>query len=124
MGYRVFKDSHGVEWQTWDVVPQLAERRSGDRRRVQVSAPAPEREERRRTRDRRVAMGRRSVLGAGLDGGWLCFEAQSEKRRLTPIPPDWLRCDDACLERYCRQAKPALRASSAIDIATLADFRS
>jgi len=32
MGYRVFTDSQGREWQAWDVVPQLTERRGIDRR--------------------------------------------------------------------------------------------
>ena len=122
MGYRIFKDSKGTEWQTWDVVPQLAERRGGDRRRGEMSASdASMLSERRRANDRRVVTGRRPTLSAGLDGGWLCFEAQVEKRRLTPIPADWLRCDDACLERYCRQAKPAMRSSLAVDISALSD---
>ena len=32
MGYRVFRDSQGTEWQAWDVVPQLTERREIERR--------------------------------------------------------------------------------------------
>jgi hypothetical protein len=122
MGYRVFRDSEGTEWQTWDVVPHLAERRAAERRRAAVAA-AVLAVERRTRADRRVGAGRRPLLSAGFDAGWLCFEAPSEKRRLTPIPGDWLRCDEACLERYCRQARPAVRSSAAIDISTLADFR-
>ncbi len=117
MGYRVFRDSQGTEWQTWDVVPQLAERRLGERRRsMNASVPT----ERRRA-ERRILSGRRPVLSRGLDGGWLCFEARLEKRRLTPIPSDWLHCDEECLEGYLRQAKPALRVSTAMDISTLMD---
>jgi hypothetical protein len=122
MGYRVFRDSQGTEWQTWDVVPHLTERRATDRRRAAVAAAMPA-VERRATPDRRMGAGRRPLLSAGLDAGWLCFEAPSEKRRLTPIPADWLRCDEACLEHYCRQARPAMRASAAIDISRLTDFR-
>jgi hypothetical protein len=122
MGYRVFRDSEGIEWQTWDVVPHLAERRAGDRRRTAVAA-AMLAVERRGTSDRRVGAGRRPLLSAGLDAGWLCFEAPDEKRRLTPIPADWLGCDDACLERYCRQARPAMRSSVAVNISTLADLQ-
>jgi hypothetical protein len=107
MGYRIFRDSAGTEWQTWDVVPRLAERRAGERR-VAVSAVKP-RVERRRLRERRVRVGRRPMLSSGLDGGWLCFEAPEEKRRLTPIPADWERCPTTRLEEYCRSAKPALR---------------
>jgi hypothetical protein len=119
MGYRVFKDVNGTEWQTWDVVPQLSERRVSDRRRMRMPPPNVER----RSVDRRVTSGRRPVLSAGLDGGWLCFEASVEKRRLTPIPADWLRCGDERLEEYLHQAKPALRASTAVDISTLLDQR-
>lgn len=122
MGYRVFRDSQGVEWQTWDVVPRLAERRAADRRRAAAAAAAAVAVERRRAEDRRVVAGRRPVLSAGLDSGWLCFEAQVEKRRLSPIPADWLRCDEACLERYCRLAKPA-RMPLPIDITTLPHIR-
>jgi hypothetical protein len=117
MGYRVFRDSKGTEWQTWDVVPQLAERRLTDRRGAVIARQQPDR----RHGERRVLTGRRPVLSAGLDGGWLCFEAAIEKRRLTPIPGDWLRCDEERLEQYCREAKPALRASAAVDISTLLD---
>ena len=121
MGYRVFRDSQGAEWQTWDVVPQLAERRGGDRRRADSMATLAAENERRRPQERRVVSGRRPTLSAGLDGGWLCFEAPVEKRRLAPIPADWLRCDDACLERYCQQATPTSRSSITIDISALAD---
>jgi len=106
MGYRIFRDSAGTEWQTWDVVPRLAERRVGDRR---VTVSAAPRVERRRISDRRVRMGRRPMLSSGLDSGWLCFEASVEKRRLTPIPVDWERCPTARLEEYCRAARPAAR---------------
>jgi hypothetical protein len=110
MGYRVFRDSQGIDWQTWDVVPQLAERRVSERRRVAGAAVAvPPPTERRRAMDRRVISGRRPMLSAGMDSGWLCFVAPVEKRRLAPIPADWQRCDTAQLEDYCRQAKPAAR---------------
>jgi hypothetical protein len=119
MGYRVFKDSQGTEWQAWDVVPQLSERRVGERRRKRLPPPGTER----RSLERRLVNGRRPVLSAGLDGGWLCFEARVEKRRLTPIPSDWQRCGEERLEQYLRAAKPAMRASAAVDISTLLDQR-
>jgi hypothetical protein len=89
MGYRVFRDSRGTQWQTWDVVPQLTERRELERR---VRLAPVEHADRRRDPDRRVIKGRRPNLTAGMDGGWLCFETDTEKRRLSPIPSDWLRC--------------------------------
>ena len=123
MGYRTFKDSRGIEWQAWDVVPQLGDRRAGDRRSGSSAAITVSDDRRTVKRDRRVVEGRRPVLSAGLGSGWLGFEAQVEKRRLAPIPSDWLRCDEACLERYCGQAKPALRVASALDMNMVAAVR-
>ena len=120
MGYRVFRDSRGVEWQTWDVVPQLTERRGIERRSRRVPV---EHADRRREQDRRVMSGRRPTLTAGLDNGWLCFEGTSEKRRLTPIPSDWQRCSDAQLEKYCQAAKRAPRPSTAAELNDIANIR-
>jgi hypothetical protein len=110
MGYRVFRDSQGREWQAWDVVPQLTERREIERR---MRAAPLEHADRRRQQDRRVIKGRRPVLTAGLDGGWLCFENAFEKRRLTPIPEDWTRCSPAELDHYLQSAKRAARPPTA-----------
>ena len=51
MGYRTFRDSKGTEWQAWDVVPQLTERREIERR---VRMAPVEHADRRRQPDRRV----------------------------------------------------------------------
>jgi hypothetical protein len=107
MGYRSFKDSAGVEWDAWDVVPQLAERRVEHRRQVRERIDFRDR----RRRDRRVVSSRRAVMAPGLTSGWLCFEGAREKRRLSPIPADWARCGDARLEEYCREAKPVRRST-------------
>jgi hypothetical protein len=106
MGYRVFRDSRGTEWQTWDVVPRLGERRHVQRRRIAAPPPAADR---RRQVERRIVIGRRPMLTEGLHAGWLCFEAPVEKRRLTPIPADWQSCEVDQLEDYCQQATPADR---------------
>ena len=113
MGYRVFRDSQGTEWQAWDVVPQLTERREVERR---VRIAPVEHADRRRAQDRRVIKGRRPMLTAGLDGGWLCFENETEKRRLTPIPADWARGSSAELEPYLHEAKRAPRPSTAAEL--------
>jgi hypothetical protein len=107
MGYRSFKDSAGIEWDAWDVVPQLAERRVEDRRQARQRIAFRDR----RHFERRVVSSRRAVMGQGLTGGWLCFEGAREKRRLSPIPTDWARCGDARLEEYCRQATPVRRSA-------------
>jgi len=77
MGYRTFRDSKGTEWQAWDVVPQLTERREIERR---VQRAPVEHADRRRQPDRRVIKGRRPTLTAGLDSGWLCFENAGDPR--------------------------------------------
>ncbi|MBD0319977.1 MAG: hypothetical protein ICV87_06575 [Gemmatimonadetes bacterium] len=38
--------------------------------------------------------------------GWLCFEAESEKRRLPDPPAGWGEWPDEALERLCRAAEP------------------
>lgn len=107
MGYRSFKDTTGVDWHAWDVVPQLAERRVADRRQQRQKLAFRDR----RRAERRIMGGRRSVLSAALAGGWLCFEGPTEKRRLSPIPGDWSRCPDQQLQEYCRMARPVRRSS-------------
>jgi hypothetical protein len=107
MGYRSFRDSSGVEWDAWDVVPQLAERRVEERRTAHEAISFSDR----RRSERRIVNGRRATMARGLSGGWLCFEGRSEKRRLSPIPRDWTRCGDDQLEDYCRRAQPVRRSS-------------
>jgi hypothetical protein len=105
MGYRSFKDSTGVEWDAWDVVPQLAERRMEERRQAREPIAFGDR----RRGERRLVVSRRAVMAGGLSGGWLCFEGAIEKRRLSPIPDDWMRCPEARLDEYCRLARPVRR---------------
>lgn len=105
MGYRTFKDSKGTEWHAWDVVPRLEERRVNERR----TRPAAPPHSNRRASDRRVLSGERAVLATGYRQGWLCFETDVEKRRLSPIPRDWCQCAVERLEQYCAQAKSARR---------------
>ncbi len=103
MGYRMFTDSQGMEWQACDIVPRLAERRARERRVARVSIE----HERRRDAERRHVGCDPSVEGQSLlRTGWLCFAAPTEKRRLAPIPSDWLRCVVARLEEYLRSAVP------------------
>jgi hypothetical protein len=116
MAYRTFTDSHGTEWQTWDVVPRLGDRRVNERRAKMQSPPHTDRRSR---TERRVLTMPRAVLLSGLDSGWLCFAAPDEKRRLSPIPDDWARCAVERLEQYCAQAAPARRNASELRITEL-----
>lgn len=91
------------------MVPELVERRVGPRRAqggpaVPGFTPTIDGRERRSGIDRRMVQSRRAYLSDGFQRGWLCFESSGEKRRLTPIPPDWARCREEQLAAYCAQA--------------------
>lgn len=107
MGYRSFKDSTGVDWDAWEVVPHLGERRVQERRQTRQATAFSDR----RRRERRLVMSRRALMTGGLAGGWVCFEGATGKRRLSPIPEDWTRCPDEQLEAYCRMARPVRRST-------------
>ena len=110
MALRNFRDSRGAEWRVWDVVPHNAwpgERRSRDRRAgLAANYTGPER---RSSRDRRVRTP--GLLTPGLERGWLCFEAEADKRRLTPVPAGWDEAPDAELEGLLQRARPVTRPS-------------
>jgi hypothetical protein len=106
MPYRTFEDSAGTEWQVWDIVPRLSERRtriSVDRRiEIKPISFADRRREQRRVPQTPVA---RARLRGTYAQGWLCFENDYEKRRLSPIPDDWTTCDEDRLEEYARHGE-------------------
>ena len=85
MGFRIFLDSGGREWNAFDVVPRAQERRRLERR---VMSQLADMIDDRRDEDRRITVGGRSPLASGVNEGWLCFERGVDRRRLTPIP-DW-----------------------------------
>jgi hypothetical protein len=103
MPYRTYADSTGADWQVWDIVPRLSERRNGETDR-RMEAKIVEFVERRRE-SRRLTETLRAVLRGTYAEGWLCFESDKEKRRLSPIPQDWTTCSDERLELYARQAE-------------------
>jgi hypothetical protein len=103
MPYRTFVDSIGAEWQVWDIVPRLSERRNSDVDRRVEAAEIPFGD--RRQESRRLTQARRSVLRGSYAQGWLCFDNEKEKRRLCPIPRDWTTCSDELLEVYARHAE-------------------
>jgi hypothetical protein len=105
MPYRTFVDSTGTEWQVWDVVPRLSERRSEEETDRRL-AMTPIRFADRREESRRLTQTRRAVLRGSYAHGWLCFDSDKEKRRLTPIPYDWTTCSEELLEVYERHAEP------------------
>ena len=102
MSFRTFVDAEGNEWQAFDVVPRVDERRNYDRRIT--DRPDEEEVDERRDRDRRLTVGGASAI-VGQEG-WLCFERGEQRRRLSPIPENWTRATDAELDAYRLAARP------------------
>jgi hypothetical protein len=88
MALRSFTDSQGQGWRVWNVVPQYDTARDED------------------------------TLTPGLQGGWLCFERDGHKRRLSPIPGDWEDAGPDVLERYCHEATAVARRQAVSDAGT------
>lgn len=102
MGLRSFVAPDGNEWRVWNVVPTLAfhqETREWERRGQDVLAyDGPER----RAEERPTAM---PFVNPQLAAGWLCFESDSAKRRLAPMPPGWEEASDEQLAEFWRSAE-------------------
>lgn len=95
MPHRSFRDNDGRVWDVWDVQPDAIERRrSGERRRFQ-----------RPTADRRRHNEARRAVPNDLRDGWLAFECPAERRRLTPIPANWLLLSESDLRRLADGAR-------------------
>ena len=111
MPHRAFTDATGVLWQVWEVIPQWSDRRTGVARRDAADrAEAAAVRDQRRVPDRRRGLPDRLPrirLGNGLDGGWLAFESDRERRRLSPIPSGWEQASESELERLCQRAAAA-----------------
>ncbi|MEX2178880.1 MAG: hypothetical protein WD801_09235 [Gemmatimonadaceae bacterium] len=82
---KTFRDSENCEWTVFEV-----------RRQVGVH-------------------GDTSYLPSGFNEGWLCFEAESAKRRLVRYPERWRELADEDLERLLAEAQPAPKPSSRLD---------
>ena len=112
MTLRRFTDRNGTDWEVWEVIPHMADRRVSERRVM------PDRRERRRaTGDRRIRARRlhassdRVRVTRGFEHGWLCFSSGPLIRRLAPIPSDWIVADPEQLELWGDAASPAWKCS-------------
>jgi|SRR5579884_1389308 len=101
MPHRVYTDPTGRQWNVWSVQPEYAERRR----------TTPDSGTRVPAQDRRVQKTFRVPLGKVWAAGWLVFETANEKRRLAPVPPNWMELSDAELERLRQQATVTPRPS-------------
>src|SRR4051812_27110811 len=95
MSHRRFKDAGGGTWGVWEVHPSRIERRSG--------GPTPPKGVERRDHTHADI---RAHLSPELSNGWLAFEGPHERRRLSPIPPDWTAYDESRLDGLRQNAKP------------------
>jgi hypothetical protein len=86
MAFRTFASPDGAVWRAWSVAPDRPE-----------------------TWNDRAA----TFLPSGMVAGWLCFESDAEKRRLTPVPAGWSDLSDAEIWALCGTAEPVVRRPAA-----------
>jgi len=105
MAYRKFVDEQGIWWQVWDVLPDDAERRLRERRKIHTP---PTGQDNRGLLDRRRLAPFRTTVPSELANGWLAFQSLAHKRRYWPIPPGWQELSDSELRALCRKAQEVL----------------
>jgi len=59
--------------------------------------------------DRRSGHGTRGEVASEYGAGWLCFASEGEKRRLVPVPVNWMSANDGQVAEWCRIAKRVLK---------------
>ena len=59
--------------------------------------------------DRRSHPGSRGAVASEYSNGWLCFASNGEKRRLAPVPVNWVSAPDTQVAEWCRIAKRVLK---------------
>ena len=59
--------------------------------------------------DRRSSRGTRGEVASEYSTGWLCFASDGEKRRLVPVPVNWMSANDAQVAEWCRIARRVMK---------------
>ena len=59
--------------------------------------------------DRRANTGIRAEVATEFSSGWLCFASNGEKRRLVPVPLNWMSANDGQVAEWCRIAKRVMK---------------
>jgi hypothetical protein len=106
-GYRTFLDPRGRRWEVWMVHPSAIERRKMERRTPVENAVNLI--EQRVLGDRRTSAGARGAVATEYSAGWLCFASNGEKRRLAPVPVNWMSANDSQVAEWCRIAKRVVK---------------
>jgi hypothetical protein len=106
-GYRKFLDARGRVWEVWMVHPSSIERRRMERRSPVENAVFLI--EQRVLGDRRLHTGARAAVATEYSSGWLCFASNGEKRRLAPVPVNWMSANDTQVAEWCRIAKRVMK---------------
>ena len=106
-GYRTFLDARGRVWAVWMVHPSSIERRRMERRSPVENAVFLI--EQRVLGDRREQTGAREAVATEYTNGWLCFASGGEKRRLAPVPVNWMSANDSQVAEWCRIARRVMK---------------
>jgi len=106
-GYRTFLDPRGRRWEVWMVHPSSIERRKMERRTPVENAVNLI--EQRVLGDRRNGVGPRGAVASEFSSGWLCFASDGEKRRLAPVPVNWMSAKDNQVAEWCRIARRVIK---------------
>ena len=106
-GYRTFLDARGRVWEVWMVHPSSIERRKMERRTPVENAVRLI--ELRVLGDRRSNSGTRGEVASEFSSGWLCFASDGEKRRLAPVPVNWMSANESQVAEWCRMARRVVR---------------
>jgi hypothetical protein len=98
MAHRQITDEQQCVWDVWEVVPTLVEKAAQSDRREP------------RTSGRHAALG--LIVPEELKNGWLAFQCEERRKRVSPIPADWREMSDMELLNLLLRAPAVARVKS------------